>query len=260
MYDLSLSNSTHQFSHMVLLRCFLFICVCGLFGCNPTVKSSTYHVAAIERLLANFEHIAFVDEYDNERQYSHIRKWVDPIQIVLLGEQSNNYRSAIENYSNSLSLLTGLSINVLLESKHPYNFEIHFVLWDEIEKLAKPHSPNPEWLETIIEDSSCLFIFKRNKKYEIKQAFIYISIEEPVDEIKSCLLEEMTQALGFPNDSELIKPSIFNQWDHLQELSINDKILIQTLYDNRLKPGLSREAGLEQARIIINELSFQILH
>jgi len=217
-------------------------------------------VAPVDKLLANFEHIVFVDEYDDERQYSHIRKWVDPIRIILLGELSDNYRSEIENYSDSLSLLTGLSINVLPESKHPYNFEIHFVPWDDIEILAKPHSPNPEWLETIIEDSSCLFIYKRNKKYEIKQAFVFISIEEPDDEIKSCLLEEMTQALGFPNDSELIKPSIFNQWDHLQELSINDKILIQTLYDYRLKPGLSREAGLEQARIIINELIFQTLH
>ncbi|HLE87700.1 MAG TPA: DUF2927 domain-containing protein [Candidatus Brocadiaceae bacterium] len=208
----------------------------------------------VEKLLANFEHVVFVDEYDNERQYSHIRKWVDPIRIVLSGEQANNYRLAIENYSNNLSLLTGLSINVLPDLQHPYNFEIHFVPWDDIEILAKPHSPNPDWLETIVEDSSCLFIYKRNKKYEIKHAFIYVSIDEPVDEIKSCLLEEMTQALGFPNDSELINPSIFNQWDHLQELSISDEILILTLYDNRLKPGTDREIALKLARIIISEL------
>ena len=64
----------------------------------------------------------------------------------------------------------------------------------------------------------------------------------------------MTQSLGFPNDSEFIKPSVFNRWDHLQELPINDKILILTLYDSRLKPGTSREVALKQALVIISEL------
>ena len=231
-----------------------------MLGCNiNSISKYDNNFTTIEKLLANFEHVAFVDEYDNERQYSHIRKWVDPIRIVLLGEQSNNYRSVIENYSNSLSLLTGLSIDVLPDSRHSYNFEIHFVPWDDMEKLAEPHSPNPEWLETIKEDSSCLFIYHRNKTFEIKHAFVFVSTDEPVKDIRSCLLEEMTQALGFPNDSELIKPSVFNQWDHLQELSINDKILIKTLYDQRISPGLQKEITLEQARVIISELILQTL-
>ena len=239
----------------------IIIIFCSILGCNiNSISKYDNNFATIEKLLANFEQVIFVDEYDDGRNYNYIRKWVDPIKIVLFGDKATYYRATVEDYSNTLSSLTGLSIEMLGRDQQKFNFEIHFVPWDDMEKLAEPHSPNPEWLETIIEDSSCLFIYHRNKTFEIKHAFVFVSIDEPVKDINSCLLEEMTQALGFPNDSELIKPSIFNQWDHLQELSINDKILIQTLYDNRLKPGLSREAGLEQARIIINELIFQTLH
>jgi len=226
-----------------------------MLGCNTnSISKYDNNFATIEKLLANFEQVIFVDEYDDGRKYNYIRKWVGPIRIVLFGDKATYYRATVEDYSNTLSSLTGLSIEVLGRDQQKINFEIHFVPWDDMEKLAEPHSPNPEWLETIIEDSSCLFIYHRNKTFEIIRAFVFVSIDEPVKDINSCLLEEMTQALGFPNDSELIKPSIFNQWDHLQELSNNDKILILTLYDNRLKPGTNRKIALKLARIIIHEL------
>ena len=37
-------------------------------------------------------------------------------------------------------------------------------------------------------------------------------------------------------------------------MSINDKILVRTLYDRRIKPGMTREQTTPLARIIIEEL------
>ncbi len=79
-----------------------------------------------------------------------------------------------------------------------------------------------------------------------------------VEDNKACLLEEMTQALGLPNDSELIRPSIFNQWDFLQRLPLNDQILVRTLYDQRMRQGMPRDAALTAARGIIAELSARV--
>ena len=226
-----------------------------MLGCNiNSISKYDNNFATIEKLLANFEQVIFVDEYDDGRKYNYIRKWVVPIRIVLFGDKATYYRATVEDYSNILSSLTGLSIEVLDRDQQKFNFEIHFVLWDDIEKLAEPHSPNPEWLETIIEDSSCLFIYHRNKTFAIKRAFVFVSIDESVKDIKSCLLEEMTQALGFPNDSEIIQPSIFNQWDHLQHLTMNDQILVRTLYDKRLKAGMQKGIALQYARNILDEL------
>lgn len=88
----------------------------------------------------------------------------------------------------------------------------------------------------------------------IAQAIVLVSTDEPYDDNAACLLEEMTQALGLPNDSELVRPSIFNEWDFLQRLPLNDRILVRTLYDERISPGMPREAAVSAVRAIIAEL------
>ena len=244
-----------MFKDINYLYWLIIIICCSILGCNiNSISKYDNNFADIEKLLVNFEQVVFVDEYDDERKYNYIRKWTDPIKIGLFGDKATYYRATVEDYSTTLSSLTGLSIEVLGRDHKNFNFEIHFVPWDDMEKLAEPHSPNPEWLETIIEDSSCLFIYHRNKTFEIKHAFVFVSIDEPVKDIKSCLLEEMTQALGFPNDSDIVQPSIFNQWDHLQHLTMNDQILVRTLYDKRLKAGMQKGIALQYARNILDEL------
>ncbi len=90
------------------------------------------------------------------------------------------------------------------------------------------------------------------------QAIVLVSTDEPYDDNGACLLEEMTQALGLPNDSELVRPSIFNERDVLNRLSLNDQIQVRTLYDWRMWPGMPREGALTVARTIIAELSARV--
>ena len=164
----------------------------------------------------------------------------------------------VERHAAALAALTGLAIEVLPEPDGAHNFEIHFVPWDDMEALARPYSPHPEWLEVIIEESSCLFIFERNQVFHITRAIVLVSTDERVEDNKACLLEEMTQALGLPNDSELIRPSIFNQWDFLQRLPLNDQIIVRTLYDERIPAGTLRDEALALARAIIQELTAKV--
>jgi len=72
--------------------------------------------------------------------------------------------------------------------------------------------------------------------------------------MRSCLLEEMTQVLGLPADSDLIRPSIFSSRDWAEELSINDKILVRALYDDRIEPGMTRAEAQPVIREVISDL------
>jgi hypothetical protein len=211
-------------------------------------------LAGTDELLANFEHVVFRDEYDETRNIDRIRKWSGPVRIALFGEQAERYRPVVERHAAALGRLTGLDFTVLPDADGSENFRVHLVPWDDMEALAKPYSPEPEWLETIIEESSCLFVFTYNGAYVITQAIVLVSTDERYRDNTACLLEEMTQALGLPNDSELIRPSIFNQWDFLQRLALNDQILIRTLYDGRVRHGMPREPALTAARGIITEI------
>lgn len=234
---------------LLLLSAFLTGC-----AASPGIDQ----LAGVDRLLANFEQVVFRDEYDETRNLDRIRKWTGPVRIAIFGEQAERYRSVLEAHAGALRRLTGLELTVLAAADGSENFRVHFVPWDDMEEIAKPYSPHPEWLATIIEESSCLFVSTHNDAYVITRAIVLVSTDERVEDNKACLLEEMTQALGLPNDSELIRPSIFNQWDFLQRLPLNDQILVRTLYDRRMRQGMPRDAALTAARGIIAELSARV--
>ena len=88
----------------------------------------------------------------------------------------------------------------------------------------------------------CTAGYRTNAKGEI----VYAGIIIPVDQARSrgklvaCIVEEITQVLGLPNDSDTAYPSIFN--DHTPEdlLSTLDVVLLQLLYEPELKPGMTK--------------------
>ena len=89
----------------------------------------------------------------------------------------------------------------------------------------------------------------------INKAVIIIATELEDDSISFCLQRRLTQMLGLMNNSDLIRPSVFSGWDwYLVDLSVNDRILVRTLYDKRMRVGLHRDEALEVARLIITEL------
>lgn len=88
----------------------------------------------------------------------------------------------------------------------------------------------------------CTAGYRTNAKGEI----VYAGIIIPVDQARSrgklvaCIVEEITQVLGLPNDSDTTYPSIFN--DHTPEdlLSPLDVVLLQLLYEPELKAGMTK--------------------
>lgn len=63
---------------------------------------------------------------------------------------------------------------------------------------------------------------------------------------RSCFHEEMTQALGLLNDSESVRPSIFNDNEEFALLTLHDEILLRMLYDRRLTSGMTADEARPQ--------------
>ena len=70
----------------------------------------------------------------------------------------------------------------------------------------------------------------------------------------SCIHEELAQGLGLANDSPAARPSIFNDDDEFALLTKHDELLLQMLYDDRLRPGMSAAEAAPITRIIAREL------
>ena len=72
--------------------------------------------------------------------------------------------------------------------------------------------------------------------------------------MRACVVEELTQVLGLPNDSNAVQPSIFNDQSRFFELTEHDRLLVRILYDNRITPGMPRREALRLGREILNEI------
>jgi hypothetical protein len=85
----------------------------------------------------------------------------------------------------------------------------------------------------------------------LDRAFVVVNTERDGFLIDHCLLEELTQSLGLPNDTDFLRPSIFSDHDTLRKLSPTDEILIRTLYHKRMFAGMTHKAAMTMARLLI---------
>ena len=85
---------------------------------------------------------------------------------------------------------------------------------------------------------------KITKKGEIVAAVIIFPARHPESYHRACAVEEITQILGLPNDSNTVKPSIFNDHSRYFELTEHDRWLLRALYQKGITPGMSRNETL----------------
>ncbi|MEM7498013.1 MAG: DUF2927 domain-containing protein [Pseudomonadota bacterium] len=71
---------------------------------------------------------------------------------------------------------------------------------------------------------------------------------------RSCIHEEITQALGLGNDHPEVRPSNFTDDEEFALLTRHDEWLLRVLYDPRLRPGMTEDEAMPIVRRIVEEL------
>lgn len=72
--------------------------------------------------------------------------------------------------------------------------------------------------------------------------------------LQACIEEELAQIMGLPNDNAEVRPSVFNDDQEFSLLTDHDALLLRTLYDDRLQPGMPVGAAIPLVRKITAEL------
>jgi hypothetical protein len=200
----------------------------------------------------SFDRIVFHAEFDQSLD-QRITKWVGPIDVYLdiRAGDSTLYQRLVESHLVELHLLTGLETRVVDD---PSDANI-FMVFDRDDRLIQSvvdyHPP-------LVKDSSsvaktlCFGIYSVNNRSEIVRAVIGIPTDRAASagKLGACVVEEMTQVLGLPNDSDEVFPSIFNDNSIDDELTELDRMLIRLLYDPALPPGMERDSALAQIEIL----------
>jgi hypothetical protein len=203
-------------------------------------------------VVTNLMEIVFGSEFVGEDS-DIVRKWTAPMRIAIYAKEPERYRGLVEPVLQQLHGLTGLDIQLVDRSAPDQSAYILVLGREQLYAYAESHlSPgkNPR-TNTYLD---CFGIFAADRGGVINELTAVIPDVASDATKRSCVIEEVTQALGLPNDSFTVKPSIFNDDDESQDLTWQDQLFLRVLYDKRVRPGMTRAAFEPLARRIVDQL------
>ncbi len=227
-------------------------------GINPLAAAELDTDAEVARLLGAFDAVVFGSDLGSAMRQQRVAKWTGPVRVAVrydaaggseIAEQGGKVppwiRDAVASHLRRLARLSGLDIGLLDgESSQPAaNIRLTLTTRQGINNISFD-GVSPAVLRQLRGPGRCFFIYWVGQPGNIERAEIVINSQLNYDHIRHCIIEEITQALGLPNDTNLVRPSIFSDHDRLLELAPTDEILLQVLYGPRMRVALGREAAL----------------
>ncbi|NLQ18299.1 DUF2927 domain-containing protein [Marinomonas sp. M1K-6] len=192
-------------------------------------------------LQESFIKIALEREY-KETKHPKLIRWNTPIKLFFEsdGGDASLQKELLSVHAQHLAHITGLSIDFTKEPKDANIFVI-FTTYDNLENKVRQYIGDPEKIRAALDEAICLGNFRHNKQYEITRGSIIIPVDHARRKARflDCIIEEITQLLGLPNDSNEVFPSIFNDVSIDTYLSPLDYLLLKALYSPRLTPGMN---------------------
>lgn len=227
-----------------------------------------------ESLSNDFIQIALRDEYGRDGQRliadhhnAPVRRWQTPVRMQIEWGPSSDIatqrrdRAEIAAFSARLAQASGHDVR-LTGSKG--NFPILILSEDERRDIAPrlqrlvPGIPSGDVaaLRDLASGNFCtVFAYSRGASSIYVNAVALIRAELPPRLRSSCIHEELAQGMGLANDSPTARPSIFNDDEEFALLTRHDELLLQMLYDPRLRPGMTEA----EARPIVQTIAAEML-
>ncbi len=229
---------------------------------------------SVDDMMRHFDNVVFGTEIEGAQAATQVQKWMTPIRVSISAMQGEmidkgngqrelklsfvrpdkGYVDIIRKHLTTLVKLTGTDNEKSnAEQDKPANFVIKFVPRLAMGQPFIAQDVDPDVLKRLSRPGVCYFLTQSISTGAMFRSLIVVNNELPPDQMDACLLEEMTQAMGLPNDSDIVTPSIFNQKSVRRDLADSDVLLLKTLYDKRLPAGTPRKDALRIGREIMLE-------
>ncbi len=198
-----------------------------------------------------FAEIAFKHEY--EAGLKRLSKWTRPIRYRIRYDHVRPLpvlREDIRDHFHTLHQLTGLDIR---PAQHKANFTIVLTRDKDYAARIAEVTGDARQAVRLSQESNCIsYLVMRQPSNAIERAWVIIPADHAFEKglFHSCVVEELTQSLGLPNDADWVSPSIANDLDIQEELSPLDRLMVRLLYRPELKSGMT----IKQAYPIIHRL------
>ena len=233
----------------------------AIFGCAACAERPL----DAELLTEQFTLVAIEDRDEG----AVIRKWTEDLRFHLSGDQAAiaKYRTSIESHVAAYGALTGLATN-FVDERDQANAVIVFVRRSDfattLQRLSNGRLGATDNERNEIGRTLCI-TFRADRDTRLEFTLVLIGTDNERAILRECIPHELAHALG-TNHSNLIVPSIFSDQNYLINagagillapivaLAWHDRLILRTLYDKRLKPGMQADEAGPIVRQIIGEL------
>ena len=196
--------------------------------------------------LRAFSEVAFGTETGRGGNEQHVVKWTDPVIFATSGT-TGSIDAYVAGYFLTLSDITGLSISSGESSRTEPNFLIRSLASDDMEGVIEQGTWRPHargFLRQFAETNMpCVFVL-RTQEGRIVRADVFLKHDINRAQAGFCIQEEVAQALGLPNDSDVIANTVFSDVNDVTQLTPLDETLLRLLYLDVIEPGMSRILAL----------------
>lgn len=240
----------------------LFLCSKGmLFG---LLFASVAAVAEAEEvswkspgfLVDSFVELAMKNGYSTRQ--NPVRKWMTPVRYFIVHRVGDEdlHRELIDAHFLHLAQITGLGIQPVA-TRAAANFLVVLTSEGALESdLPRYFGTGPaRQNETLFRHSLCMASFATERRGTIVRAVAMIPVDaaRAGSDLASCVVEELTHAMGLGNDTVQPLPSIFSRKSNLAFLCGLDHLVLKMLYDPRIKPGMNEKTALPVLKAIAAE-------
>ncbi|BBR39490.1 DUF2927 domain-containing protein [Aeromonas allosaccharophila] len=205
-------------------------------------------------LTESFMAIAMEREYGEARQ-TRFARWQQPIRLQLINESGDKPLQAdvVKVQAAHLARITGHSISMVAAKP---NLTLIMTDYSKMKSWANRTMGGDPSVGMALKEGLCLANFATNAKHEISRATIIIPVDysRAKGRFLDCVVEEFTQVMGLPNDSDKVFPSIFNDNSIDSFLTGLDYVLLKLAYHPALKAGMSSDEIRAALPLAIKEL------
>jgi len=187
----------------------------------------------------DFMRVVMSAEYGGNSKFGRsVKKYDSTVRFAIINHSKRDRRRAIRNFIGSLpTKITGLKTSVVSSSKGA-NFRIHVVDKDQYADVIRNKIYGDP--KKRVRGKCFVRVLASHDTDGIGSTDVVIRSDDGERLFQRCMVEEILQGLGPLADKGNKNYSIFNTASQHSSFTAHDQVLMNILYDPRIKPGMSK--------------------
>ncbi len=210
-------------------------------------------------LVRNFGRVAFYVARSGLKDVRRMRRWEGPVRYRLYGSGFGAKDVAeVEALMGRIARLTGRPVAPAPDGEAE-NFAIYLTEPGERDRISAEIAARDREAALVFDfwrsgdEAICMFNIE-DRDGALVEAHVFIGTETAGLLRRSCFHEEIVQAMGLPNDHELVRPSLFNDDEEFALFTRHDEWLMRLLYHPDIRPGMTFAEAEPVVRALLRRL------